>query len=634
MKRHLYWRLSHPAAGHDLKRVQALRAEIAAKIGSDASVARITQPIRVAGSVHGMSGIRNPVIILARDDQTCTIGDMERRIAAMPTILSISAPVIDTDCRRSASLLHKTIREGGQDGVTRHKALTSMIGVWVRRMWLATATEGEAWGAVSAWNAGHIVPPWTEHHLRREFDAVIALDRRRHLPDAAGDAEVSAGAAEAPPLSEDDLARVFVQDHGRLWRHVPVWGRWLAWRGTRWQIDEVGGVRELVRRECRSRAVGIDNTKLARSLASARTIAAVERIAGCDPRVSLRVGDLDQWPMLLNTPAGVVDLATGELRDPDPALLLTQITNAAPGSSCPTWLRFLDEVTAGDADLIAYLARVCGYCLSGVTTEQAFFFLHGQGANGKSVFLETLSAVLGSYASTAPFETFVASTSDRHPTDLAGLRGSRLVAVTETEAERAWAEARIKTITGGDPIRARLMHRDFFEFKPTFKLVFAGNHRPRESGVGEAMRRRLHLIPFTVTIPAVRRDKRLPDRLRAERDGILGWMLAGCLDWQKMGLAPPVRTTEASAEYFEDEDVLGQWIAECCVTASDATGTSAALYADWCAFCGRAGSQPGSQRWFGEALRSRGFGQTRDRKARGWQGIALLSVPADQGGNS
>ena len=156
MKRHLYWRLSHPAAGHDLKRVQALRAEIAAKIGSDASVARITQPIRVAGSVHGMSGIRNPVIILARDDQTCTIGDMERRIAAMPTILSISAPVIDTDCRRSASLLHKTIREGGQDGVTRHKALTSMIGVWVRRMWLATATEGEAWGAVSAWNAGHI----------------------------------------------------------------------------------------------------------------------------------------------------------------------------------------------------------------------------------------------------------------------------------------------------------------------------------------------------------------------------------------------------------------------------------------------------------------------------------------------
>lgn len=629
-KRHLYFRLDHPASGPDLARVEALRAAIATAIGSDPAVARLTQPIRVAGSVHGKQGCLSPVTIIGRSAAAWSLDDLEVLVAAMPAI-QVSVPSSSTaaprpDTKRADRLPHGKIREGGQDGITRHDALTSVIGSWVRQVRLGKTSRTEAWEAVRSWNLGRIVPPWSDDHLRREFDAVCDLDRRRNPSASAGVTapEVeSDGRDAAPPLSEDDLARQFIEQHGAHLRHVQAWGRWLVWSGTQWQTDEIDTVRDLVRRTCRSAAGRADNDRFARSLASARTISAVERIASCDPAVALPLSALDHHPMLINTPAGIVDLETGALRPHDPALFITQITTASPGTHCPTWLRFLDEVADGDQDLIAYLARLCGYCLTGATSEQVFFFLHGQGANGKSVFLDTVSAILGSHAATAPFESFVASAADRHPTDLAGLRGTRLVAVAETEAGRPWAEARIKAITGGNSIRARLMHRDFFEFKPTFKLIFAGNHRPRLAGVGEAMRRRLHLVPFPVIIPPDRRDKHLATRLLAERDGILGWMLAGCLEWQRIGLAPPNRVATASAEYVEAEDVFGQWLDDRCVISPADSTPSAALYASWCTFCIGAGQKAGSMRWFGEELGARGFRHIRTSQFRGWVGVAL-----------
>ena len=163
----------------------------------------------------------------------------------------------------------------------------------------------------------------------------------------------------------------------------------------------------------------------------------------------------------------------------------------------------------------------------------------------------------------------MAQRGDRHLTELAGLRAARLVLVTETEAGRSWAEARIKAVTGGEKLRANFMRQDHFEFRPQFKLLVAGNHRPSLGNVGEAMRRRLHLVPFNVTIPPERRDPRLVEKLLTERDGILAWALAGCAEWQRIGLAPPACVTAAAEEYFETEDIIGQWIAECCVCGSD-----------------------------------------------------------------
>ena len=197
------------------------------------------------------------------------------------------------------------------------------------------------------------------------------------------------------------------------------------------------------------------------------------------------------------------------------------------------FLRFLAEVTAGDCELQSFLQRLFGYSLTGSVREHALAFFYGLGANGKSVLLSTASGLLGDYHTTAPIETFTASGSDRHPTEIAGLRGARLVTAIETEEGRRWAESRIKALTGGDKIPARFMRQDFFEFTPQFKLVIAGNHKPGLRSVDEAIRRRFNLVPFTVTIPTEKRDKELSEKLKPEWSGILQWMIDGCLAWQK-----------------------------------------------------------------------------------------------------
>ena len=166
-----------------------------------------------------------------------------------------------------------------------------------------------------------------------------------------------------------------------------------------------------------------------------------------------------------------------------------------PSGDCPRWLQFLDEITGGNVELQQFLQRIAGYSLTGSTREHALFFAYGTGGNGKGVFLNTLSAILADYAAVAPMEAFIATQGERHPTDLAGLRGARLVTSQETEEGRRWAESKIKALTGGDPITARFMRQDFFTYPPTFKLVIAGNHKPALRGVDEAIRRRFHLVP-------------------------------------------------------------------------------------------------------------------------------------------
>jgi putative DNA primase/helicase len=433
--------------------------------------------------------------------------------------------------------------------------------------------------------------------------------------------------SESPEYSDDALALAFTERHADTLLYVPAWGHWLRWDGGRWRRDETLAVFDLARAICREQAAPAGShtrrpsEATAARIASAGTVAAVERLARADRRHAREAGDFDADPWALNTPAGVVDLRSGRLRPHRRADLHTRITGAAPGGECPRWRRFLVEITEGDTALADYLQRWAGYTLTGETREHAFLVLCGPGGNGKSVLVNTIAAALGDYAATAPMETFMASQHDRHPTDLAGLRGARLVTAHETEAGRVLAEARLKALTAGDTIAARFMRADFFSFRPTFKLVMVGNYRPVIRNPDAAMRRRLHLLPITFTPTAP--DHGLEAALRAELPGILAWAVAGCLAWQSEGLGMPNAVREATAAYFADQDLLAQWLGERCEVRRGEEVASSALFRDWSQWTKARGEVAGTSKAFSAAL-ERHHAKKRTSRGMAFIGLRLL----------
>jgi len=336
-------------------------------------------------------------------------------------------------------------------------------------------------------------------------------------------------------------------------------------------------------------------------------------------------GGTDPW--LLGTPGGTVDLRDGELREASPDDYITKITAVTPDRDCPIprWDRFLRRITGGDVELQRFLQRVCGYALTGDTSEDALFFLYGTGANGKGVFMRTVISILGDYARTTPMETFTVAHGDRHPVDLAALRGARLVTATESQEGRRWDEAKIKLLTGGDKISALFMRQNFFEYTPQFKLMISGNHKPKIRSVDEAIRRRMNLIPFTVTIPEAERDQKLSAKLEEEWPGILAWMIDGCLQRQRDGLKPPAIVVEATEEYLTGEDVLLTWIDECCDTGSDMTASATAAWVSFKTWAAKAGEYVGSQRRFAQKLEEKGFPRYKGTHGRrGFRGLRVI----------
>jgi putative DNA primase/helicase len=423
---------------------------------------------------------------------------------------------------------------------------------------------------------------------------------------------------DSAPGGEDAIALAFAADHADTLRYVALWSQWLRWDGTCWRYDTTLHAFDLVRDWCRDS--GIECGKPA----SAKLVAAVQTLARADRRLAATADQWDANAMLLNGPAGVVDLVAGRMRPHSHEDYMTKSTAVSPGGECPLWLSFLARITDGNAGLQAFMQRMCGYALTGSTREHALFFGYGTGANGKTVFTDTVAGILADYHCTAPIETFTATHSDRHPTELADLRGARLVTAVETEDGRRWAESRIKMLTGGETVKARFMRQDLFAFRPQLKLLITGNHKPGLRSVDEAMRRRFNLIPFTVTIPPAERDPELVDKLRAEWPGILAWMIQRSLAWQRSGLRPPVTVREATAMYLEGEDALAAWIDDCCAVDPQAWAKSAELFASWKEWAERSGEYTGSQRRFAQTLEGRGYPRRRTNQVRGHVGLKVV----------
>lgn len=482
----------------------------------------------------------------------------------------------------------------------------------------ATPPTGPEVATRAAADATVMPPPQPEPEppaRRVSADLITAAD-----PDADGLPEL---------YSEDNVALRFSQIYADDLRYVAPWGRWMRWNGRCWAHEDTLEVADFARKVCRSVAAYVrtdvqltpkQQQTVANKYGAAQTIAAIERLAKADRRHAATIAQWDADIWALNTPAGVVDLRTGAITSGAREAYMTKITRASPGGGCPTWLAFLRTATAGDDALIGFLKRMAGYCLTGSTRDHALFFVYGTGGNGKGTFLNTLQWILGDYNRTAGMDVFTEKKHDSHPTELAALMGARMVTAQETEEGKRWAEARIKALTGGDPITARFMRQDDFTYDPQFKLVIAGNHKPGLRNVDEAIKRRMHLIPFTVEIAPADRDTRLSEKLRAEAGGILAWAIEGCLEWQQTGLSAPGAVIAATDEYLAQEDQFANWITDCCeLGAFKHAGKP--LYQSYKAWADRANEYAIPQKRWVAQMQTRGFKVTRTKAGMMYEGI-------------
>jgi putative DNA primase/helicase len=465
----------------------------------------------------------------------------------------------------------------------------------------------------------------------------------------------------APPLDEAELAKIagsmaryepdetfnltdlgnglrFVALEGERARYCAPWGKWLLWDGRRWMVDEhqevevraVAVIRDLLRQ-----AAATDNdeerkalTKHARVIESRR--ARRDFLASAQPYLAIAPEALDADPWLLNCRNGTLDLRTGEIKPADPKDYITKCAPADydPDAECPTWQAFERTIAGGDAELVAFKQRAFGYGLTGDVSEQVFFLHYGTGANGKSTELTAIRDVLGEdYAFHTPTDTLLAGRYGSIPNDVARLKGARFVTAVESEAGRRLAEALVKQLTGGDTITARFMRAEWFSFKPTHKIYLAANHKPEIRGTDHAMWRRVRLIPYEVTIPDDEQDKHLGDKLRAEASGILAWLVRGCLEWQHdKGLTPPQAVLKATESYRNEMDVLGDFIADCCVLWPSSKVTAKDIYDAYLKWADENGEKDKlTKTMFGLRLRERGVKDTRigHAQSRGYAGIGL-----------
>lgn len=430
----------------------------------------------------------------------------------------------------------------------------------------------------------------------------------------------------APVLSEDAIAREFVDRHLHAVRYDDAVGKWFVWNGARWQRD----MSDIAFSWARTVIHGIAaNQKSAdrRRLGAFRFAHGVEGFARTDQRIK-RI-EWDHNIEALGTPTGIVDLRTGDFCDPDSEQYITRATAIDPSDvvDCRRWHQFLNQVTGGDTQLKTFLQQWAGYSLTAETVEQKLVFIHGPGGTGKGVFANTLMKVMSEYATSAAMETFADTKFDQHPEQLARLQGVRMVVASETEAGHKWRENRVKLLTGGDPITARFMRQDSFVFKPAFKLTFLGNHAPAITNLDSAIKRRFIVVPF-VNKPA-EPDIHLEEALQDEWPAILRWMIQGAVDWYSRGqLVIPASVDKATSQYFADQDVFGQWMEESCRVEPDNQALverSIDLFSSWKTFAQSRGEEYGKQKDFNERLRHQGFEpkQIKALGTTGCRGIAL-----------
>jgi len=420
--------------------------------------------------------------------------------------------------------------------------------------------------------------------------------------------------------------------HGEDLRYFHGWRKWFVYDGKRWCLDDGGVVKEKAKDTTRAiyeEAAAENDTSERKALADhAKRSESRQRVEAmislAESSVPVQAEELDANPWLLNVKNGTVDLTTGKLLEHRRENMITKLAPVEydPAATAPTFEAFLERILPSEA-LRRFVQRAVGYAAIGIVSEEILTILCGVGANGKSTLANVLMDALGDYAIQAAPELLLAKRG-AHPTELADLFGARFVASVEVDEGRRLAESLVKQLTGRDPIKARRMREDFWQFDPTHTVFLATNHRPEIRGTDHAIWRRIKLVPFEVTIPEGEQDKWLAEKLRKELPGILAWIVRGCLEYQRDGLGEPDEVTAATEGYRADQDVLAAFINECCVVRPDVWCKFADLYAAYTSWCEESNEHPEKKRRFGDSLTERGF--ERDNGAKNVavrRGIAL-----------
>jgi putative DNA primase/helicase len=461
------------------------------------------------------------------------------------------------------------------------------------------------------------------------------IDFRKHLGQGEGGGNGNSGAGD-PPSSDDAVPGFRLSDLGngqRLAARIAGKAlycfpakRWYVYRKGAWLPDDIGWLLSEAKKSVLAMydAVSVlpdkERTALLKHALKSESERALKAAIGlATDELPVLPDAFDQDRMLLNVVNGTLDLRMGALRPHDPTDLLSKIApvNFDPEAACPRWLAFLDQIFEGDQTRIDFVQKALGYCLTGDTSERVVFIAYGSGRNGKTTLSRLIMSILGDYAKRTPTETIMAK---KHESgipnhDLAPLVGVRFATVSETEEGRKLNVAKVKDMAGDEVMTARFLYQEEFNFRPQFKLWVSTNHKPIIPGNDQAIFDRFRMIPFTYRIPEDQIDKTLEAQLAAEKSGILNWLIAGCLRWQKEGLRPPKEVTEATDTYRQEMDQIGNFLDEMCVEGAGYSVASGTLYAVYKKWCETNSEQPISGVWFGRNITERGFEVVRTGKS-------------------
>lgn len=461
-------------------------------------------------------------------------------------------------------------------------------------------------------------------------------------------------------VSLDDCGNAIrmCNQYGKIIRHCERWGKWYIWDSQRWKEDVNNMIYYFAKKVsksiyneaslCKNSQDSLELSKWAHESSNNSRINAM--VESCksehDYGIPITFDVLDNDPYLFNMQNCTFDLRTYEKLPHDQINLITKISPVGYDSNaqCPNWLKFLDRIFKNQKEkeqIISFLKRACGYSLTGNTNEQVMFFLYGSGANGKSTFIDVIQYIMGDYAAATESTTFTTAKGDSIRNDIARLVGIRFVSASENSTESLLDEALVKKLTGGEKISARFLHQEYFEFYPEFKIWWGFNHQPYVRDNTNSIWRRILLIPFEEKIPESEQDKSLSHKLQYEAPGIFNWMIEGLKEYDKIGLHAPDTIKTATQEYREDQDILHDFIKECCKTKDDdgvvedlAISASDLYnnYSSWYRINGGSQKDIISSTKFGRLLIELGFSRTRKSTGKVYHGIKLKSDNILKGG--